>query len=139
MTREKVLDHRGLACFLEQEAVMTVGRVDDVKLDVLAARPKGIRQLFGACRRIEPVRAEGNQQCSRRYGPKRVRERAPSVLAREVEVSQRPGGVEVGVRIEALDERIGLMTQVVFDLKFGLPQNVANVIGKLQPSAEFVA
>jgi hypothetical protein len=46
-------------------------------------------------------------------------QRAVAVLAREIEVRQRARGVEVGVGVEALDERVGLVPQVALDLELG--------------------
>ena len=51
---------------------------------------------------------------------------------------QCPRRVEIRVGVEALDERIGLVPQVALDLELGLGQQVADVVGKLQPTAELV-
>ena len=105
-------------------------------LPVRAQRP---RQLLGAGRRIEPVGAERDQQRARRHAAHRLGERALAGLAGEVEVGQRPRRVEIGVGVEALDERVGLVAQVALDLELGLAQRVADVVGELQPAAELVA
>src|SRR5205085_3777728 len=65
LPRQELLDHRCLSCLLQQEAVVAVRRVDDVELDILAQRAQGSGEFLGACRRIQPVRAERNQQRSR--------------------------------------------------------------------------
>ena len=63
----------------------------------------------------------------------------PAVLAREIEVRQRPRRVEVGVGVEPPDERVGLMPQVALDLELRLRQREADVVGELQSPAELVA
>ena len=64
----------------------------------------------------------------------RALQRAAAVLPREVEVRQRPRRVEVGVGVEARDERVGLVAQVALDLELGLGERVADVVGELQPA-----
>ena len=69
----------------------------------------------------------------------RARPRASAaVLPREIEICQRARRVEIRVRVEALDEGVRLMTQVVLDLEFGFGQRVADVVGELQPPPELV-
>ena len=118
---------------------MAVWRLDDVELDLLAERPQRGRDLLGPGRRIQPVGAERDQQRSRRDAAQRVLERAVAVLPRQVEVGQRARRVEIGVRVEALDERFRLVPQVVFDLELRLGDRVPDVIGELQPPSELVA
>ena len=118
---------------------MAVGRFDDMQLDVLPERAKGVGKLLRPGRRIQPVRAERDQQRARRDVAERVRQRSVAVLPREIEVRQRARRVEVGVRVEAPDERVGLMAQVALDLELRLRQRVADVVGELQPPAELVA
>ena len=137
--RKKVLNHRRLPGLFEQKAVVAVRRLDDVQLDVLAERAKRAGHLLGPGRRIQPVRAERDQERPGRHPAKRVDEASLSVLSRQIEVGQRPRRIEVGVRIEALHERLGLMPKVVFDLEFRLAQRVADVVSELQPPAELVA
>ena len=69
----------------------------------------------------------------------RVLQLAAAVLPRQIEVRQRARRVEIGVRVEALDERVGLVAQVAFDLELGLRQRVADVVGVLQAPAELAA
>ena len=44
----------------------------------------------------------------------------PVVVGREVEIIHRPRHVEVGIRIEPLDERHALMAQIALDLEIGV-------------------
>ena len=88
--------------------------------------------------RVEPVGAERDQQGPRRDAGQRRLQRTVAVLAGEVEVRQRARGVEVGVGVEALDERVGLVAQVALDLELRLGDRVADVVGELQPPGELV-
>ena len=136
----KSLDHRRLPRLLEQEAVVAVRRLDHVELDrpcrAREARPRAPRDPDGGYSQselnaISSVRAETPRE--------RPRERSAAVLPREIEVRQRPRRVEVGVGVEALDERVGLVAQVALDLELRLGERVADVVGELQPPAELVA
>src|SRR5690606_2159500 len=62
---EESADDGGLAGLLEQEAVVTVRRVDDVELDRLAQGPQGRLDLLRSRRRVEPVGAERDEQRAR--------------------------------------------------------------------------
>src|SRR4051794_16771481 len=84
--REKPLNHRRLAPLLEQEAVVSVRRIDDIDLDLLAGSAERRRQLLGAGRRIEPVGAERDQQRPGGNVAERVRQLTAAVLPREVEI-----------------------------------------------------
>ena len=68
----------------------------------------------------------------------RAGERAVAVFPREIEVGQRPRRVEVGVGVEALDERVRLVAEIALDLELGLGDRVADVVGELQSPAELV-
>src|SRR5580658_8905219 len=117
LAREELLDHRSLARFLQQKTVMSVRCIDDMELDRLAGRTERGRQLLGTRRRVEPVGAESDEQCSGRHVADRVRELATPVLPGEIEVGKSPGRVEVGVGVEALHEGIRLVAQVTLDLE----------------------
>ena len=123
---------------LEQEAVVAVRRLDHVELDRLAERAQRVVDLLRRRRRVQPVGAERDQQRPRRDALERPRERPAAVLPGEVEVGQRARRVEVGVGVEALDERVGLVAQVALDLELRLGDRVADVVGELQPPAELV-
>jgi len=60
-------------------------------------------------------------------------------LPREIEVGQRARRVEVGVGVEALDERVGLIAQIVLDLEFRFTERVANIVSELQSPRELCA
>ena len=135
---QELADQWGLSCFLEQEAVVTVRRVDHVQLDRLAESAQRVVDLPRCRRRVEPVGAERDQQRARRDAFERPGERTTAVLPGEVEVRQRARGVEVGVGVEPLDERVGLVVEVALDLELGLGDRVADVVGGLQPPAELV-
>src|SRR4051812_45781396 len=70
--REKPLDHGTLARLFQQEAVVSVGRVDDMELDIAAVREKRRRQFLRPRWRIQPVRAEGDEKRPRRHATDRV-------------------------------------------------------------------
>ena len=69
----------------------------------------------------------------------RVLQTAAAVLPRQIEIGERPRRVEIGVRVEALHEALGLVPQVVLDLELGLGERVADVVGELQAAAELGA
>ena len=119
---------------------MAVRRVDDVQLDGLAeraaARPRSRCDADG---RVQPVGAERDQQRARRDALERRLERPVAVLAGQVEVGERARGVEVGVGVEPLDERVGLVAQVALDLELRLGDRVADRrLGVLQPPVELL-
>ena len=60
------------------------------------------------------------------------------VLPGEIEISQRARGVEIGVRIEAPDEHISLVAQIVLDLELGVGEREPDVVRELQPPPELV-
>ncbi len=60
----------------------------------------------------------------------------PPVLTRQVEIRQRPRHVEIRIRVEPLDERVGLVAQVALDLEFGIREHVTDVVGRLQAAVE---
>ena len=90
-------------------------------------------------RRVQPVGTERDQQRPRLHAFQCLSERSVAVLPREIEIGQRARHVEVGVGVEAPDERVGLMPQVALDLELRLGDRVADVVGELQPPAELVA
>ena len=51
-----------MARLFQQKAILSIGRVDDVQLHVLARRLQRRRQLLGPTRRIKPIRAERDEQ-----------------------------------------------------------------------------
>ena len=117
---------------------MAVWRVDHLELDRLAERPERVGDLsdddggysqselnaISSVRAVTPARAPG--------------ERSAAVLPREIEIRQRARGVEIGIGVEATDERVGLMAQVALDLELRLGDRVADVVGVLQPPAELI-
>jgi hypothetical protein len=80
LTPEEPFDHRSLARFLQQEAVVPIRRLDHVELDFLAGCAKSRGKLLGAGRRIQPVGAEGDQQRSGSDVPERVDKMSASIL-----------------------------------------------------------
>ena len=76
MSGEELLDHRSLARLLQQKAVMSVRSIDDMELDLLAGGAERVGELLGTRRRVEPVGAERDEQCSGRHVAERVREPA---------------------------------------------------------------
>jgi hypothetical protein len=91
-----------------------------VQLDVLAERTQRLRDLLRPDRRVEPVGAERDEQRAGTYRTQRLGETALAVLPRQIEIGERPRGVEVGVGVEALDEALALMAQVALDLELRL-------------------
>src|SRR5258705_6202942 len=102
LSREEPPDHRSLACFLQQEAVVPIRRLNHAELDILATCAKRRCELLGAGRRIQPVGAACDQQRSGRDVPERLDKMSASMLPCEVEVGQRSRCVEVGVRVKPL-------------------------------------
>ena len=118
---------------------MAVRRLDHMELGRLAESAKRILDLPRRGRRVQPVGTERDQQCARRNAFERLRERSAAVLPREIEIRQRARRVEIGVGVEAPDERVGLVPQVALDLELRFGDRVADVVGELQPPAELVA
>ena len=118
---------------------MAVRRLDHMELYRLAASAKRLGDLLRRRRRVQPVGTERDQQRPRRNAAECLRERSAAVLPRDIEICQRARGVEVGVGVEAPDERVGLVAQVVLDLELRFGDRVADVVGELQPPAELVA
>jgi hypothetical protein len=140
---QELADDGRLPRFLEQEAVVAVGRLDHMALGWLAELGQRVGDLDRRGRRVEPVGAERDQQRPRRHPGQSPRERAATVLPREIEVGQRARGVQVGVGVEAFDERVGLVAQVALDLELRLGDGVADVVARslrhcLEPPAELV-
>ena len=75
---------RRLLCFLEQETVVAVRRLDHVALDRLAQRQESAFDLSRSHGRVEPVRAERDQQHPGRDALERPGQRPTAVLAGEV-------------------------------------------------------
>ena len=61
---------------------------------------------------------------------------AAAALSREVETKVR-ARCKIGVGVEALHERVGLVAQVALDFELGLREHVADVIRELQASRNF--
>src|SRR4051812_17854474 len=95
LPREEVLNHRRLARLFQEKAIVTVRCLDHVELYVLSEGAKRGGELLGTGRRIEPVRAEGDEQRSRAHVPQSVRQGAVAVLAREIEIRQRARRIEI--------------------------------------------
>src|SRR5688572_13522165 len=131
LTRKEPLDHRGLARFLQQEAVVPIRRLNHVELDTLAQGAKCRGQLLGAGRRIQPVGTERDEQRSGRYVLEGINKASSSMLPCEIEVRQCSRCVEVGVRVKPSDEGIRLVAQVALDLELGVRQRVTNVLREL--------
>ena len=55
LTGQELADDGCLARFLQQEAVVTVRRLDHVELGRLAQRPERLFDLFRRGRRVQPV------------------------------------------------------------------------------------
>ena len=118
---------------------MPVRRVDHVELDILAERAQRRGELLGTDGGYSQSELNAMSSVLAETVASASRERAAAVLPGEVEVGQRARRVEIGVRVEALDERVGLVAQVALDLELRLGQGVADVVGELQPPAELVA
>src|SRR5690606_35008613 len=76
LPREKLLNQRSLSRFLQEERIVSVRCVDDVRLDVAAGLAQRGGQLLGPGRRIQPVRAERDEQRAGRHGADRIDEAA---------------------------------------------------------------
>src|SRR5262245_62046675 len=107
---------------------MAVRRIDHMALDRLASSAARLLDLLRRRRRVQPVGTERDQQRARRNTLYRLRERSPAVLPREIEIGERPRRVEIGIGVETLDERVGLVTQVALDLELRFGDRVANVV-----------
>src|ERR1700722_6962317 len=66
----------------------------------------------------QPVAREADDEGLGQYRGKRLLERARG--ARRVELVDRAGDVEVGVRVEAVDEALALVAQVALHLELGV-------------------
>ena len=102
---------------LEQEGVVAVVALDLVVAHVLVGGAQGADDLLELVRRVQPVAAERQHQEARRHVAEGLHQ-AP-VPAREVEVVEGAGDVEVGVGVEAVGERQPLVAQVALDLEVG--------------------
>ncbi len=100
-----------------------------------ACRVEGMHDLAAFGGRKEPVAGEGNQAKARLAVAERLG-KAPAMIGGEVEIVHRARHVEVGIRIETIDEGHALVAQIAFDLEVrveaeGQPVAVLQVAAEL--------
>jgi len=138
-------DRRGLACdsievgahhcvvlrVVQQERVVPVRCRHLGVRDVASVMDERLHDLPGARRREAPVRRERDDQEATASRRQRLREVAAG-RARRIEVVERLGDPQVGVRVVVLGELLALVAQVGLDLELGRER-------ELQPVAQLAA
>src|SRR6516225_3994493 len=108
---QELTDYGRLLCLLKEEAVMAVRGLNHMKVNLLAESEQRFLDLPGRSRRVQPVGAERDQECASRDACKRALERAGAVLPGEVEIGECARRIQIGVGVEPLHERVGLVPQ----------------------------
>ncbi len=87
-------------------------------------RVEGAHQSAAIAGREQPIRRERDDAKPRLRTLERFGQRA-AVIGGEVEIIHRPRHVEIGVRVEPLDENLALMAQIGFHLEIGVERESA--------------
>jgi hypothetical protein len=118
-------DHRRLPILLEEEAIVPVRRIDHVTFHVLPEQAERGFDLTRTRGRIQPIGAESDQKRPGLEPGQRALQRTVAVLPGEIEVRERPRGIEVCICVEAADKRRSLVTEVALDLELRFAERVA--------------
>src|SRR6516165_7880884 len=104
---------------VQQKGVVSVLGRDLDKADIGRHRVQGVDQFAAFGGREQPVAGERDHAKARARAGEGARQRT-TMLSREIEVIHRPGYVEIGVGVEAVDKGAALVAQIALDLEIGV-------------------
>ena len=131
---EKAAQGREQLGLLQQKRVMPVFGGDLDKADIRRHRVQRMHHLAAFRGREQPVAGERDHAKARARAGKGAGQRA-LVLGRKVEIIHRPGDVEIGIGVEAVDKGAALVPQIALDLEIGV-EAVGHRAPILQVAAE---
>ena len=118
----------------EQEGVVTLVGDDFGERDPRAAGVERMHDGARFRRRKQPVAGEGDHAEARRAPLERIGEHAV-VVAGEIEIVHRAREIEIGIGVEALDERDALVAQIALHLEIGV-EGERRVVAILEAAPE---